>query len=53
MKRDNFPEKMPFRLTRMMIKAMEAGKIEGTYRHTCEDVMRLLRESKDSLMAIM
>ena len=37
MKRDKFPEKVPFRLTRMLIKALEIGGIEGTFRITCEN----------------
>lgn len=53
MHREKFPEKYPFRLTRMLVKAMEASGIEGTYRSTCETVMSLLRQNKDSLMAIL
>ena len=53
MKREKFPEKVPFRLTRMLIKVMEACSIEGTYRATCEDVMAVLRGNKDSLMAVL
>ncbi|KXS11006.1 FAT-domain-containing protein [Gonapodya prolifera JEL478] len=51
--RDKFPEKVPFRLTRMLINAMEVSGIEGTFRITCENVMRVLRENKDSLMAVL
>lgn len=32
MNREKFPEKVPFRLTRMMIKAMEVSGIEGNFR---------------------
>jgi FKBP12-rapamycin complex-associated protein len=53
MKRDKFPEKVPFRLTRMLIKALEIGGIEGTFRITCENVMRVMRENKDSLNVIL
>ena len=53
MKRDKFPEKVPFRLTRMLIKALEIGGIEGTFRITCENVMRVVRENKDSLNVIL
>lgn len=41
------------RLTRMLINAMEVTGIEGTYRMTCEKVMRVLRNNKDSLMAVL
>ena len=53
MKREKFPEKVPFRLTRMLIKALEIGGIEGTFRITCENVMRVMRENKDSLNVIL
>ena len=53
MKRDKFPEKVPFRLTRMLIKALEVGGIEGVFRITCENVMRVVRENKDSLNVIL
>ena len=53
MTREKFPEKIPFRLTRMLICAMEVTGIEGTYRSTCESVMRVLRNNKDSLLAVL
>jgi len=53
MKRDRFPEKIPFRLTRMIVNAMEVTGIEGNFRITCERVMSVLRENKDSLMAVL
>jgi serine/threonine-protein kinase mTOR len=51
--REKFPEKIPFRLTRMLTNAMEVTGIEGTYRKTCESVMNVLRKNKDSLMAVL
>jgi len=53
MMRDKYPEKVPFRLTRMLIKAMEVSGIEGSYRNTCERTMTVLRESRDSLVAML
>ena len=53
MTREKFPEKIPFRLTRMLINAMEVTGIEGTYRSTCESTMEVLRRNKDSLMAVL
>jgi len=32
MQRENVPEKVPFRLTRNMVKAMEVTGVNGTYR---------------------
>ncbi|XP_041377661.1 serine/threonine-protein kinase mTOR-like isoform X2 [Gigantopelta aegis] len=53
MVREKFPEKIPFRLTRMLINAMEVTGIDGNYRMTCESVLEVLREHKDSLMAVL
>jgi len=53
MNREKYPEKVPFRLTRMLIKAMEVSGIEGSYRSTCERTMTVLRESRDSLVAML
>ncbi|KAI7522659.1 TOR1 phosphatidylinositol 3-kinase, partial [Hortaea werneckii] len=51
--RDKYPERVPFRLTRMLTFAMEVSNIEGSFRTTCEHVMRLLRDNKESLMAVL
>lgn len=53
MNREKFPEKVPFRLTRMLVKAMEVSGIEGNFRFTCENVVQVLRANKDSVMAMM
>jgi FKBP12-rapamycin complex-associated protein len=71
MHREKFPEKIPFRLTRMLTHAMEVSQtshshragtqlsppqvsgIEGSYRNTCEISMRVLRDNKESLMAVL
>ncbi|RKP33692.1 kinase-like domain-containing protein [Dimargaris cristalligena] len=53
MHRDRYPETIPFRLTRMLILAMEISGIEGSFRMTCEHVMRVVRQNKDSLMAVL
>lgn len=53
MTRDKFPERVPFRLTRMLVKAMEVSGVEGSYRITAEHTMRVLRQNKDSLMAVL
>jgi len=51
--REKFPEKIPFRLTRMLRNAMEVSGIEGNFRYTCERVMEVMRENKQSLMAVL
>ncbi|KAJ3030013.1 UNVERIFIED_CONTAM: phosphatidylinositol kinase- protein kinase tor1, partial [Siphonaria sp. JEL0065] len=53
MHREKFPERIPFRLTRMLVNAMEVSGIEGNFKTSCEHVMRILRENKDSLMAVL
>jgi len=37
----------------MLIKAMEVSGLEGNFRLTCESVIKVLRENKDSLMAVL
>ncbi|KAI9699935.1 MAG: phosphatidylinositol kinase- protein kinase tor1 [Bogoriella megaspora] len=53
MHREKYPERVPFRLTRMLTFAMEVSNIEGSFRTTCEHVMRVLRDNKESLMAVL
>lgn len=53
MQREKFPEKIPFRLTRMLVNAMEVSGLEGNFRSTCESVMRVLRDNKESVMAVL
>jgi FKBP12-rapamycin complex-associated protein len=53
MERSRFPERVPFRLTRMFINAMEVSGVEGIYRTTCEQVMGVLRSYKNSMMAML
>lgn len=53
MNREKFPEKVPFRLTRMLVTAMEAAGIDGTFRATSESVVGVLRSNKDSVMAML
>jgi len=53
MHREKYPERVPFRLTRMLTFAMEVSTIEGSFRTTCENVMRVLRDNKESLMAVL
>ena len=46
LKGENFavPEMVPFRLTHNMIDAMGMLGFEGSFRHTCEDVMLITRQ---------
>ncbi|PWN43039.1 putative TOR1-1-phosphatidylinositol 3-kinase [Ceraceosorus guamensis] len=51
--RPKFPEKVPFRLTRMLVNAMEVGGVKGTFKVTSENVMRVLRDNKEAIMALL
>ena len=51
--REKYPEKVPFRLTRMLIHAMEVCGITGTFSRSCEVSMEVLRENRESLMAVL
>ena len=53
MHREKFPERVPFRLTRMLTFAMEVSNIDGSYKLSCEAVMRVIRDNKESLMAVL
>ena len=51
--RDKHPERVPFRLTRMLVNAMEVSGIEGNFRCTTEAVQRVMRSNRDSVMAML
>jgi FKBP12-rapamycin complex-associated protein len=53
MKRDKFPEKVPFRLTRMLVRALGITEVEGNFRITCEKTLFMLKYNRDSLIAIL
>ena len=50
--RKHFPERVPFRLTRMLGNAMEACRTEGIFRHTCQKIMKMMRSNKESILVI-
>jgi FKBP12-rapamycin complex-associated protein len=52
-KRSSFPERVPFRLTRLMINAMEVSKVEGTFRKCCENVVELLRSNAEEISGLL
>ena len=51
--RERYPEKIPFRLTRQLVNALEISGIEGTFRITAERMMDLVRKNSDSIMAML
>jgi FKBP12-rapamycin complex-associated protein len=46
-----FPELVPFRLTRMIIAALDGGSVEGVFRRSCEDILYVLREQQSPVIA--
>lgn len=53
MHREKYPERVPFRLTRMLTFAMEVSNIDGSFKMSSEAVMRVIRDNKESLMAVL
>ena len=53
MKRDNVPERVPFRLTRMFVRAMEVTGVNGSFRKICRDIMAMCRDNKDPILAVL
>ncbi|KAL8715140.1 MAG: hypothetical protein Q9220_001097 [cf. Caloplaca sp. 1 TL-2023] len=53
MHREKYPERVPFRLTRMLTFAMEVSNIDGSYKLSSEAVMRVIRNNKESLVAVL
>ena len=53
MKRAAFRERVPFRLTRMMINALDSGYVDGLFKKCCENILWVIRENKSSIIAQM
>ena len=51
--RERYPEKIPFRLTRQLVNALEACGVDGSFRITAERMMDLVRKNSDSIMAML
>lgn len=51
--RIRFPELIPFRLTRMIRCAFGPTNIEGDFRITCHETVRLIRSHRESIMAVL
>jgi phosphatidylinositol kinase/protein kinase (PI-3 family) len=51
--RQNVPEVVPFRLTRMLVKALGPSGISGIFRLTAEHVIGLMRCHQDTLLAFL
>ncbi|KAJ1444226.1 kinase-like domain-containing protein, partial [Pelagophyceae sp. CCMP2097] len=53
MQRAVCPERVPFRLTQLLVNAMEASGVEGSFRLTCRAALAALRSDAPSLMALL
>ena len=51
MNRPIFAERVPFRLTRMIVNALDSASVDGLFKKTCEDVMWVLRDGMSSVMS--
>ncbi|KAJ1408916.1 kinase-like domain-containing protein, partial [Ochromonadaceae sp. CCMP2298] len=47
------PETVPFRLTRDIVDAMGLTQYEGSFRRSCEEVLRVLRDNALQIMTIL
>ena len=52
-KRNKFPEKVPFRLTRTLIKALDIVGVDGIFRVTSEKIMDISRNNKYLISTIL
>ena len=48
-----FPENIPFRLTRMMVFAFGASGVEGNFRISCKETMKIVRSHRESIMTVL
>ena len=48
-----FPELIPFRLTRFMIRTLGPGGVNGLFKRTCCDVMKIIRRRSESILAVL
>lgn len=53
MTRERFPEKVPFRLTRMLRNALDVSDVGGGFRAISETSMYVLRTERDSVLAVL
>ena len=51
--RQVYPETVPFRLTNMLVHAMEVFGVDGIFRSTCTTVLASLRDNRDSITALL
>ena len=50
--RSKYPELVPFRLTRMLVNALEVTQIKGTFQACCENIMKILRRNHEQILSL-
>eukprot|EP00924_Labyrinthula_sp_SR-Ha-C_P000845 augustus_masked-scaffold_7-processed-gene-5.10-mRNA-1 protein AED:0.32 eAED:0.32 QI:0/-1/0/1/-1/1/1/0/1963 len=53
MRREKFPETVPFRLTRMFVNAMEINAVERSYLSSATSTLGVLRKNKSTLLTLL
>lgn len=48
-----FPELIPFRLTRFIVRTLGPGGVNGLFKRTCCDVMKVIRRRYESILAVL
>ncbi|KAH0794831.1 PIKK family atypical protein kinase [Histomonas meleagridis] len=51
--RKRFPELVPFRLTRLLVNALEVTRVDGTFRVCCENIMKILRRNNEQILGLL
>ncbi|XP_071818149.1 serine/threonine-protein kinase SMG1-like isoform X2 [Apostichopus japonicus] len=47
------PERVPFRLTQNIQQALGLTGIEGAFRYSCEEVLKILRKGRETLLTLL
>jgi FKBP12-rapamycin complex-associated protein len=48
-----FPELIPFRLTRFMVKAFGPSGIDGAFRRSCVNMIKLIRAKREVILSVL
>lgn len=48
-----FPEVIPFRMTRFMVRTLGPGGVNGQFNTTCCNVLKIIRRRRESVMAVL
>ena len=51
--REIFPEKVPIRLTRMLVNALESSGVDGTFRSLCIHLLNTIRNSSQKVLGLL